>query len=124
MPRSPLEAPKLLGTRYWLVRSTPVGGTGSTQFDQLRDDHVAWVLRLEDDGAVFASGPLTAGPGVRPGCGVTVLRAATLDEAELIASGDPFVQAGLRTFDIFEWVLNEGSVAIRISLGAGTFEWD
>jgi uncharacterized protein YciI len=122
--RSFEKVPRLLGRRYWLVRSTPVESSDAAQFKRHLDDHIKWLLRLEDEGAVFASGPLTSGPGVRPGAGVTVLRAATRDEAEHIAAGDPFVQAGLRTFEIFEWLVNEGSVAIRISLGEGTFEWD
>ncbi len=72
---------------------------------------------------LLAAGPLLSGPGVRPGSGVTVLRAPDEDAARRIAADDPFVRAGLRTFDVYRWQLNEGSVSVRLSLGTGTYEW-
>jgi predicted Rossmann fold nucleotide-binding protein DprA/Smf involved in DNA uptake len=38
-------------------------------------------------------------------------------------AGDPFVRAGLRTFAVYRWRLNEGCVGVRLSLGTGTYEW-
>ena len=41
-----------------------------------------------------------------------------------VAERDPFVKAGLRTFEIPEWLLNEGSsIAVRVSLGTGRYVW-
>lgn len=87
------------------------------------DDHVAWMLDLERTGTVLCSGPLLSGPGVRAGSGVTVVRADDEQSAEQIASGDPFVQHGLRGYAVHQWRLNEGAVHVQINLGAGTFEW-
>ena len=96
------------------------------------EEHIAWLLELERADVLFASGPLLSGPGVGPGSGVTVLRApdeeaalrAPDEEAAcMIAAGDPFVRAGLRTFGVHRWRLNEGSVSVRVSLGTGTYEW-
>ena len=85
--------------------------------------HIAWLLTLERDGTLFLSGPLLSGPGTGPGSGVTVLRAGSEEAARQIASADPFVQAGLRTFTVHQWRLNEGSVSVRLSLGTGAYDW-
>ena len=69
---------------------------------------------------LFLSGPLLSGPGTGPGSGVTVLRAADENEAGSIAANDPFVVNGLRTFTVHRWRLNEGSIGVRLSLGAAT----
>ncbi len=54
---------------------------------------------------------------------MTVLRAATAADAERIAAADPFVTAGLRTFEVFGWRVNEGAVEVRLSLGVGRYTW-
>ena len=43
--------------------------------------------------------------------------------ARQIADGDPFVRHGLRTFELYRWRLNEGSIGVRVSLGTGTYDW-
>jgi uncharacterized protein len=122
--RTPPAGPsRLLGRDYWLVLSTPVAGTSQADIDARAGQHIAWLLGLEQDGVLFLSGPLLSGPGTGPGSGVTVLRAAGQDEAESIAARDPFVLAGLRTFTVHRWRLNEGSIGVRLSLGAGRYDW-
>ncbi|MEU6582194.1 YciI family protein [Nocardia sp. NPDC046763] len=125
-PASDPDAPdltRLLGRDYWMVTSTPVDGTTTEDIAALAAAHIAWLLDLEERHLVFLSGPLVSGPGAGPGSGVTVLRASDEDEATDIASADPFVTAGLRTFVVHRWRLNEGSVSMRLSLGRGTYEW-
>jgi len=113
----------LLGRDYWMITSTPEPGTTAEAIGAVAHDHVAWLLDLEARGVVLASGPLTSGPGVGPGSGVTVLRAPDEESARAIAAQDPFVQAGLRTFVVHGWRLSEGSVSVRVSLGTGRYEW-
>lgn len=113
----------LLGLNYWLVLSTPEPDTTAEDIASHVERHLAWMLDLERSGTVFLSGPLTSGRDIRPGSGVTVLRAATPEEALEIAREDPFVVAGLRTAEVFGWRLNEGSVQLRLSLGRGSFIW-
>ena len=103
--------------------STPEAGTDQAAIAAHVEEHITWLLELERADVLFASGPLLSGPGVGPGSGVTVLRAPDEEAARLIAAGDPFVQAGLRTFEVHRWRLNEGSVSVRVSLGTGTYEW-
>ncbi|WP_375483489.1 YciI family protein [uncultured Mycobacterium sp.] len=112
-----------MSRRYWLIRSKPQPGIAAEQITAARESHVRWLLELERAGVVFLSGPLRSGPNVTTGSGVTVLRASTVDEARDIAAQDPFVQAGLRTFEVFEWVLQEGSFCVHIGLGEGSCQW-
>jgi hypothetical protein len=97
--------------------------TTQQAIDEHAEKHVAWMLGLEADGVLFLSGPLLSGPGTGPGSGVTVIRAGDEDAARAVAAADPFVQAGLRTFTVHRWRLNEGSVGMTISLGSGTLDW-
>lgn len=119
-----VDRSRLLARDYWLVLSAPLAGTDRAAIEAQLDEHLAWLLTLEQSGVLLMSGPLLSGPGVRPGSGVTVLRAADEDAARAIAAADPFVRAGLRTFTVHHWRINEGSVGIRVSLGTGTYEWD
>ncbi len=33
------------------------------------------------------------------------------------------MRAGLRTFQVFGWRVNEGSIGVRLSLGTGGYAW-
>jgi uncharacterized protein len=118
-----VELSRLLARDYWLILSTPLAACDQAAVNEHVEDHVAWLLDLERDSTLLASGPLVSGPGVGPGSGVTVLRAADEDAARAVAERDPFVLAGLRTFALYRWRLHAGSVAVRVSLGTGTYEW-
>lgn len=118
-----VDLSRLLGRDYWVVVSKPAAGTDQAAIEAHVREHIAWLLELEREDVLFVSGPLLSGPGVGPGSGLTVLRAADEASARRIASDDPFVRAGLRTFEMHRWRLNEGSVTARISLGTGTYEW-
>ena len=120
---APEELSRLLGRDYWLILSTPVAGTDQDAIDARVGEHVRWLLELERDDVLFLSGPLLSGPGTGPGSGATVIRAASADAAWSVAAGDPFVRAGLRTFTVHGWRLNEGSIGVRISLGTATYDW-
>jgi uncharacterized protein YciI len=115
---------RLLGRDYWLILSTPANGVAAADIAGHVEEHLDWLLALEAAGVVVMSGPLTEGPGARPGSGVTVLRAQSAEDASEIAAGDPFVTAGLRTFEAFRWQVNEGAIRVQLSLGTGTYTWD
>ena len=119
-----MDLSRLLARDYWLILSTPRPGVEASDLQPHLQDHVAWLLGLEQSGVLFLSGPLLSGPGVGPGSGVTVLRAADEAGAAAIADQDPFVLAGLRTYAVHQWRLNEGSVSVRLSLGTGTYTWE
>ncbi|MBY3592387.1 hypothetical protein HJA87_21275 [Rhizobium bangladeshense] len=79
------------------------------------NDHLDYMVELEKDGRVFASGPLSGEDGRPTGHGLTIVRGASLKEAAEIAERDPFVQAGLRAFDIHRWTVNEGQVWLGVT---------
>lgn len=114
---------QLLRRDYWLVQFRPAAGVGIADIQARLDDHLTWLLGAEAKGTVLMSGPLLEGPDTAPGSGLTVLRVASADEATAIANEDPFVLAGLRTFDVYRWQVNEGSIGVTLSLGTGTYVW-
>jgi uncharacterized protein YciI len=75
-------------------------------------DHLAYMVDLERQGKLFASGPF--GDGTK-GDGMTIVRAANEGEAREIAARDPFVINGIRTFTIQSWTVMEGSVSLIVS---------
>ena len=75
-------------------------------------DHLAYMIALEREGTLFASGPF--GDGTR-GDGMTIVRAASEEEARAIAQRDPFVANGIRTFKIQPWTVMEGSLSVTVN---------
>ena len=75
-------------------------------------EHLRWMIGLEKEGKVFASGPFDVGTS---GDGMTILRAGNAEEARAIAERDPFVVNGIRTYEIREWTLMEGSFGVTVN---------
>ena len=84
--------------------------------------HLEYMIGLEKRGLVFASGPLADGAGPPTGQGLTVLRANSAAEARALAEGDPFFVNGLRTFELKEWTVMEGSLSLRVNLSDQSIE--
>ncbi len=118
-----VDRTRLLGRDYWLVNWLPGGATTAADIQMYLNDHLIWLLELEQTGVLVMSGPLVNGPRVAPGSGITVLRSETEDEARDIAGADPFVRQGLRTFELLRWRVNEGLITVQLSLGTGTYRW-
>jgi uncharacterized protein len=84
--------------------------------------HLEYMIDLEKRGHVFASGPLSDGEGPPSGQGLTVLRAKDAKEARALAEADPFFKAGLRSFELKEWTINEGSLGLRVNFSDQSIE--
>jgi uncharacterized protein YciI len=91
------------------------GGATAEQIGALLPQHLDYMIGLEKQGVLFASGPLTAAAGAPAGDGLTILRAADAEEARAIASRDPFVINKLRTFEVREWTVMEGSIGVKVN---------
>ena len=91
------------------------GAATAEQIGAVLPQHLEYMIGLEKTGVLFASGPLTAAPGAPAGDGLTILRAASADEARAVASKDPFVISKLRTFEVREWTLMEGSFGVKVN---------
>ena len=83
-------------------------------------DHYRWMIALEKQGKVFASGPMFEKDG-QQGVGMTVFRVDSWEEAEQLAGADPFCEAGAVGFDIQRWQVNEGRVNISIDFSDQTY---
>jgi uncharacterized protein YciI len=100
------------------------GGATPEQLSAVLPDHLEYMIGLEKKGALFASGPLAAADGKMAGDGLTIVRAASIDDARKIAAADPFVKNKLRTFEVREWTVMEGSLSIKVNLSDQSLEID
>ena len=110
---------RMLRRKLYVVFSTATGSP-----DRLKDilpRHLEYMIDLERKGLVFASGPLTT-QGEPRGDGMTVLRSASAEEARKIAEADPFFVNGLRTFEVREWTVMEGSVGLTVNFSDQSVE--
>jgi hypothetical protein len=111
---------RMLRKKLFVVLSK--GGATPDQIAALLPQHLEYMIGLEKQGLLFASGPLSASPGAPAGDGLTILRAANADDARTIASTDPFVVNKLRTFEVREWTVMEGSLGVKINFSDQTLE--
>ena len=96
-----------LGKEMYLVVTRPVR---SPEIAKRLGDHLAHQIELEKRGIMFAAGPLYPRGSETPEAGMFVLRASSFEEAEAIAKEDPLHKAGLRTFTLQKWRVNEGRI--------------
>jgi uncharacterized protein len=100
---------RMLGKKLYVVLSS--AKRGADLMPHLAA-HLEYMIKREKKRLLFASGPFTRAPGD----GMTIFRTASLKWAHTIAARDPLVVNGLRTFDIREWTLNEGSLGLSLNL--------
>jgi uncharacterized protein YciI len=110
---------KFLGKEMYLVVTRPVR---SPEIARRLHEHLAHQVDLERRGIMFAAGPLYDRDSNVPHSGMFVLRASSFEEAEAIAKSDPLIAAGLRTFTLQKWRVNEGSITLKINYSDQTVE--
>ena len=103
----------MLRKRLFVVISK--GSDRPELISSLLPEHLQYMIGLEKAGILFASGPLGAGDGAAVGDGLTVLNVDTLEHARTLASLDPFVRSGARSFTVREWTLMEGRMQVTLS---------
>lgn len=91
--------------------------------------HLEWMIDAEKRAQIFGSGPFIAhevAPGTpgSPAGSMTILRAASRDEAIRIAESDPYVTSGTIAYEMKEWMVMEGTFALRINFSDGTYHID
>lgn len=95
----------------YAVFSDPTNGLGPVM--ENIEPHLAYQLKLEEDGIMFAAGPLAGGDGSEYfGHGVFFYHADSMEQATKIAAADPMHISGARTFRVMRWLLNEGDLRI------------
>jgi uncharacterized protein YciI len=110
----------MLRKKLYVVLSK--GAASPEQLSEHLPSHLEYMIDLEKKAVLFASGPLSDAEGKMRGDGLTILRAASAEEARGIAQGDPFFVAGLRTFELREWTLMEGSFVVRVNFSDQSLE--
>ena len=111
---------KMLRKKFYVVLSKPAVAPDKLQ--PYLSAHLEYMIGLEKRGLVFASGPLADGEGPPTGQGLTVLRAKDAGEARALAEADPFFINGVRSFEIKEWTVMEGTLGVRVNLSDQTIE--
>ncbi len=111
---------KMLRKRLWIVITKAIAPPD--QLSKVLEAHLQHQIRLEKDGILFGAGPLSNPDGSSTGTGMIVIRAESEAEARAIADSDPFHSAGLRTYTLQQWSLNEGRITITVDYSDQTFK--
>ena len=108
---------KMLQKSYYLMFRNVLDGS---RVPGLMLDHYRWLIGLEKQGKVFASGPVFDKDGEKS-AGVTVFSTETWEEAESLAAEDPFCASGAMEFSLKRWQINEGRINIAVDFSDSTF---
>jgi uncharacterized protein YciI len=111
---------RMLRKKLYVILSK--GAATTDQLSAVLPQHLEYMIGLEKTGKLFASGPLTVSQGDPAGDGLTIVRAANAEDARAIASTDPFVVNKLRTFEVREWTVMEGSLGLTVNFSDQSLE--
>jgi len=111
---------KMLRKKLFVVLTKPKAGP--EKIAEVLPLHLEYMIGLERQGLLFASGPLTEEGAEPRGDGLTILRAKNAAEARRLAEADPFSTHGLRTFEVREWTVMEGSLGLKVNLSDQSIE--
>jgi uncharacterized protein len=111
----------MLQQQLYAVFTTPAGGLAAVFANLVA--HLEFQVGLEKEGILYAAGPLwTDDEGHWEGEGMVVIRASSRAGAIAIAERDPMHQSGARSFTVRPWMINEGSMSLRLNYSTQTFE--
>ena len=111
----------LLAKQLYAVFTTPTNGLGPVM--ENIEAHLAFQNDLEKRGIMWGAGPFwNDDESTWDGEGMVVIRAGSLAEAKEIAASDPMHAAGARSFTVRPWLVNEGTLNIKLDFSGKTFE--
>ena len=111
----------MLQKQLYVVFTTPTNGLGPVM--ENIGPHLEYQVSLEERGIMFGAGPFWSDDETEwLGEGMVIVRASSLDEAKEIAAADPMHASGARSFTIRPWLMNEGTVTVRIRYSDGSRE--
>lgn len=111
-PASPLTK-DMLGMDLYVIFTRACAP--QEEIRKLLPKHLERQVELEKQGILFAAGPMEAEEEGKPRTGMIIVRAKSFEHAREIAMGDPLHAAGLREFEIWNWLLNEGSFTVTLN---------
>ncbi len=107
-----------LQKQMYVYFTKPVNGLGPVM--ENLEDHLKFQIELEQKGVMFGAGPFWTDDEQRwEGEGMIIIRAGSLAEARKIAESDPMHASGARAFTIRPWLMNEGTVTMKITYSDG-----
>ena len=107
-----------LQKQMYVYFTRPANGMGPVM--ENLEEHLKFQVELEQKGVMFGAGPFWTDDEERwEGEGMVIIRAGSLAEARRIAESDPMHASGAREFTIRPWLLNEGSLTMRITYSDG-----
>lgn len=87
-------------------------------------EHLLGQIELEKKGIMFGAGPIQDEDKDEPTRGMWIIRASSFEEARSIADQDVFHKSGLRTYKLYRWTLNEGSMTFTVNYSDQTVRID
>ena len=112
------KTPQMLQKQLYLVHTKPTNGMGPVM-DNI-GPHLEFQVKIEQEGIMFAAGPLWADDEETwEGEGIVVIRADNLAHAKEIAASDPMHASGARDFTVRPWLVNEGGFNLRVTFSDG-----
>ncbi len=113
-----VTAKGLLAKQLYVILTKPAGDLQPV-LDTLQE-HLTYQLELERKGIMFAAGPFADDDQNRwEGEGMVIVRAPSIEDARAIAAADPMHKSGARAYRVRPWLLNEGSVTIKVTYSDG-----
>lgn len=110
----------MLQKQLYAIFTKPIGAIEPVLANM--EAHLAFQVSLEKDGVLFAAGPMWSDDEKTwEGDGLVVVRAASRGEAIAIAERDPMHRCGARNFTVRPWMINEGTVTVRLDMSSQTF---
>ena len=107
-----------LALELFVVQSTPAKSADDVK--AALPDHLAYQATLEREGKLAFAGPMSDETGDHmQGTGMVVYRADSLAEARALADADPMHASGARSYTLRRWLINEGSLTLRVGLSTG-----
>ena len=107
-----------LALELYVAHSTPAQGPEAVK--AALPDHLAYQAELERAGQLAFAGPMSDETGDHmQGVGLIIYRADSLEAARALAEGDPMHKSGARSFVLRRWMINEGSLTLRVGLSTG-----
>ena len=110
----------MLQLQLYAIFTRPVSGMKPVM--EMLEEHLQYQISMEKDGILFAAGPFwTDDEQQWQGEGMVVVRAESLEAARAIAAGDPMHASGARTFEVRPWLINEGTLTLRLNHSTRSF---
>ena len=111
----------MLKWQVYAIHTFPTNGLGPVM--ENIGPHLEHQHKMEEEGVYIAAGPLWADDEeTGEGEGLIIIRAKSLEDARNIAEKDPMHSSGARSFKVRPWLINEGSITIKVNFASGARE--